>query len=390
MKEKLLKILQICFVAGLAVIVFAGLGRALFAPKTVNVYENRLANLLPEFSVSGIFSNEYQDGVESALNDQVHCAEFLKTQYNKTESGVAYKVLTSIFKRDPNKAYNYNGLLVRGGDALLYYPKTLNDAAKASLTQRAAEISAAVEANPGQEFYVYYIEKDTDINFNNGNKTGHSDYLGQLLSAEGIKYGINPVADFEDYYRRFYKSDHHWNHIGAYECYLDLLDFLGIESEPVENQGEFLIGKDMSGSKAAYTRSAGVWVEDMYGYYLNFPWMGTHINGWWTENYGVQNFPDPELLSYGGYYGDDYGQIVLNTGREELDNILVIGDSYDNAILKLIASHYDVTHSIDLRYYEHYMGEEFVLSDYIAENGIDKVLIIGSINFFLSEDFALR
>ena len=128
----------------------------------------------------------------------------------------------------------------------------------------------------------------------------------------------------------------------------------------------------------------------MYGYYLNFPWMSTHINGWWTENYGVQNFPDPELLSYGGYYGDDYGQIVLNTGREELENILVIGDSFDNAILKLIASHYNMTHSVDLRFYEHYMGEEFVLSDYLAENGIDKVLIIGSINFFLSEDFALR
>ncbi|MBQ8264865.1 MAG: hypothetical protein IJY96_08855 [Oscillospiraceae bacterium] len=389
MKEKLLNIIRICFVACLAILVFAGLGRAVFMPKEVVRYENRKANLLPALSLETVLSVEYQDGVESALMDQIHGAELMKSKYNETDSGIAFSVLKSIFMRDPNRIYYYNGLLVRGGDALLYYPKILREDSMVLLDERAAEINEAAAANPEQDFYVYYVEKDTDINFDTLVHSGFYEHLASKLDPS-IPHGVDAIADFEDYYRRFYKTDHHWNHIGSYECYLDLLPFLGVESEPIAIEGEYLIGTRMSGSKAAYTRSLDVWVEDMYGYYLNFPWMGVNINGWWSENYGCQNVPDENAVSYGGYYGDDFGQVTFNMDKPERENILVIGDSYDNAILKLIASHFNMTYSVDLRYYEHYMGEKFVLSDYIEEHDIDKVLIIGSVNFFLSEDFSLR
>lgn len=389
MKNRLLKIIEICFVCGVALLLVAGLGRALFAPKEIVQYENRKANLLPAFSMESFLSTEFQDGIETALADQVHGAEMLKTKYNETDSGIAFSVLKSIFMRDPERLYYYNGLLVRGGDCLLYYPKTLKDDSKALLEERAAEINEAAAANPEQDFYVYYIEKDTDINFDTLVHSGFYEHLAENLDPD-IPSGVDAVEDFEDYYRRFYKTDHHWNHIGSYECYLELLDFLGVESEPIAVEGEYLIGTRMSGSKAAYTRSLDVWVEPMYGYYLNFPWMGVHINGWWSENYGCQNVPDENAVSYGGYYGDDYGQVRLNMDKPERENLLVIGDSFDNALLKLLASHFNMTYGVDLRYYEHHLGEEFVLADYIEEHEIDKVLIIGSVNFFLSEDFSLR
>lgn len=390
MKEKFLKFIQICFIAGLALILFAGLGRALFAPKDVNRYENRLANQMPEFSIASFLSADYQGGVEDSLSDQIHCAEFLKARYNKTESGIAFDILKGIFSKEPDRSYVYNGLLVRGGDALLYYPKTLTDKVKAALDTRAEEINAVVEENPDYEFLLWFIEKETDMNFESGNKPGHYDYFRAALNTEKLSVGADTVDSFEDYYRRFYKSDHHWNHVGSYEGYLEIADFLGAEGERMTAGEEFLIGTDMSGSKAAYTRSTGVWVEDMYGYRFDFPAMSISINGSPGEDYGYQNSPWPYSLTYGGYYGEDHGEIIIDTEQDDRENILIIGDSYDNAILKLLASHYNRTHSVDLRYYEHFLGGEFVLSDYLEKYDIDKVLIIGSVNFYTSEDFSMR
>lgn len=390
MKDKLLRIFQICFVAGMALIVFAGLGRAVFAPKEIIEYENRPAELLPGLAPESFLSAEYQNDFEIALADQVHGAEELKALYNETDTGISFSVLSRVFEANPDKVYKYNGLFVRNGDALVNPARALSEKAKTVLAARAEEINASAEANPEQEFYVYYIERDTDFNFNSGINCGYSEQLMSNIDTDMVKTGVDAVADYDDYYRRFYKTDHHWNHIGSYECYLELLPFLGVESEPIAIEGEFLVGSGFSGSKAAAIRAKDVWVEDMYGYYLNFPWMDVHMNGWVFENYGSQNFPDPEELNYGGYYGGDCGEVVLDLYKPERENILIIGDSFDNALLKLLASHFNSTHSIDLRYYKQHNGVDFVLDDYIEENDIDKVLIIGSMNFFLSEVFSVR
>ena len=390
MKEKILKFIEICFVAGLALIVFAGLGRALFAPKEINWSENRPANILPGFTASSFMSAEYQDGVESALADQIHGAEMMKSQYNKRVTGLTLSVLTNFLHQDPEYPYAYNGILIVGGDRLLYYPKTLTDKVKAALAQRAEEINTLVQADPGPEYFLWFIEKETDINFRSGNHMGHYEYFSSLLDTSLMKIGVDTVDSYEDYCRRFYKTDHHWNHVGAYEGYVELMDFLGISEELISPEEEFLVGTGMTGSKATVTRSAGILTEDMYAYRFAFPELSISINAAPSEDYGYQNMAWPYSLTYGGYYGEDHGEIVFDTGREELDNILVIGDSYDNAILKLMAGHYNRTYSVDLRYYEHFLGEKFELSDYVEENDIDKVLIIGSVNFYSSEDFSMR
>ena len=90
MKKRLLRIIEICFVCGVALLLAAGLGRALFAPKEVVQYENRKAEKLPAFSMESFLSAEFQEDVETALADQVHGAELLKIKYNETDSGIAF------------------------------------------------------------------------------------------------------------------------------------------------------------------------------------------------------------------------------------------------------------------------------------------------------------
>ena len=82
--------------------------------------------------------------------------------------------------------------------------------------------------------------------------------------------------------------------------------------------------------------------------------------------------------------------LQTDTKNEEKENVLIIGESFDNAILKLIASHFNKTFSVDLRYYKAYMGKDFSLSSYLTENDINKVLFIGNIDYFIGSDFEVR
>lgn len=118
--------------------------------------------------------------------------------------------------------------------------------------------------------------------------------------------------------------------------------------------------------------------------------MGIYVNRV-KSDYGSQD----ELLrgvlgwvSYGGVYGGDNGEVIFDTGKDG-DNILIFGNSYDNAILKLLASHFSKTYSIDLRNYEHTFGEKFDFDSYVREHDISKVLFIGDISFYTMSEFMI-
>ena len=138
----------------------------------------------------------------------------------------------------------------------------------------------------------------------------------------------------------------------------------------------------------------GVFTEDFYGYPYAFPPMTVTIDGAPAEDYGNQAAylagEAEEPVSYGGYYGGGNGETVRSTGTQGRGNLLVVGESFDNAVLKLLASHYDTLYSVDLRYYAHSMGEPFDLSAYVQEHQITKVLLMGNIDFYIQDAFNLE
>ena len=93
---------------------------------------------------------------------------------------------------------------------------------------------------------------------------------------------------------------------------------------------------------------------------------------------------------YGNYYGGDDGEIIFSTNNKKLDNILIIGESYDNAILKLLEEKFKTTISIDLRNYNHYMKKDFDFDYYVKKYKIDKVLFIGNVDFYTMSQFMIN
>ena len=92
----------------------------------------------------------------------------------------------------------------------------------------------------------------------------------------------------------------------------------------------------------------------------------------------VLSDPENSFFGYEYYYGTNNGLLSFHNADSPNGNLLIIGDSFDNAILKLIASHYTNTYSVDLRNYEGETGDNFHFGSFLLDHHINKVLFIGS------------
>ena len=365
----------------------AGLLRTVFAPKELNTYENRYAAKIDRPSVSGYADGSFQSSLEAALNDQVPLAQTLKKIYNAASSRLELALLKPLMR--PGRYFRLGDVSLFSG----YLTYDTRDLAveEPKLTARAENLNAIFAAHPDVSFYTYYIEKDTDVNFETGARIHADDFLFAQLELPQERMGKFEVADFSDFSSCFYKTDHHWKYTGSYRAYCALLPFLGCADEPLTPLETRTVG-EFSGSKAAGTGVEG-FSEPFEAYRFAFPAMEITRNGAPAEDYGAQDADFAALgipLSYGAFYGGDDGEVVFDTHRPDRENLLILGESYDNAIDKLLASHFGRTYVVDLRYYESSLGKPFALDAYLREHNITKVLLIGNIDFYVSPDFVLE
>lgn len=385
------KLLNALFVGAVLLVLLAGLAKTLFFPEEINEYENRYAEQIEPPTLSAFLDGSFQESMDGALSDQVPFSTTCKRLYNSLRSAFRSALLSPILEQT---SYFYVTLTDKiqlfGGEYLVYPTYELEDLKK-DLSDTADSHNRMAASHPDTEFYFYYIEKDVDVNFETGAQLLAYDYLREHLTVPADHIGSFPVPNFNTYREFFYRTDHHWNHAGSYGGYLALVELLGISEPALEPVDTVTVG-NFSGSKAA--QAAGSYLESFVAHRFDFPAMTITVNGRRAEDYGNQAaFLDGSAaasLTYGHFYGGDYGEVILDTGTTGRGSLLVIGESHDNAVLKLLASHYDSTHAIDLRNYEHDMGAPFDLGTYLEQHGIDTVLFIGSVGFYTSETFRLE
>lgn len=382
-----------------------GVGRTLLAPKAVNTYENRYANKVGELSAKSFAEGEFQDSLDLALADQVQLSELLKRTYNNARSAFMrafLPILTSSHAASPAESNpnNYDYVALGSEDAVLFgpehiciRPKEFDAKAKADVDAHSANTNAVIARHPEIDFYAFYIEKDIDIDFTTGEKQPAAEYIFNSLNLRtnhAAKFLMNNAPSF-DYY--FFMTDHHWNLRGSYLAYTQLHALMRMQGLMLEPEEEVNLG-EFGGSRA--TGAYSQFREDFIAYKFTFPkYELVTQNGEKFDNYGNQElYLSGALqgdLSYANFYGYDAGEVVISKTSDcsGSNNILIIGDSYDNAILKLIAAHYDNLYSIDLRYYKAYFDKDFDFDSYVAERGIKTVLLIGNREMFSSEDFLI-
>ena len=440
------KMWNLIFIGLLALVLVIGTVRTFAFPKDINEYENRTAEKVLEFKSGLYASGEYQDSVENALADQVPLAESFKKAYNTALSGFKNKMLAAAgvgagsesgleFKSGTEE---FRATVVKLTDEInmvgdhLYYSKgrTMWDTSR--LDAGIEKINKAVLAHPELNFYAYYVEREIENDFETGEKVQLAEYLDEhlnfgtgerqslaMLANHASHFAKFEVSDFETFDKYFFKTDHHWNYLGSYKGYLEVCQLLDLPvtspapavtspaagfGEPLAPHGTAEVGW-MSGSRAAGIGESS-YTEVLTVYRFDFPQMAITINGSapvgvegnTNGDYGSQKEliasavnwnPDDRSaennVTYAKFYGNDYAEVVLkNNGASGGNgrNLLIFGDSYDNAMLKLLAASYDTVYSIDVRWYENLAGHPFDFDQYVAAHRVDDVLFIGSNTLF--------
>jgi hypothetical protein len=210
---------------------------------------------------------------------------------------------------------------------------------------------------------------------NNLNPKIHCSHIGEGLSPESI-IGLH------------YKTDHHFSMRGAYHAYNQIFSALSASNQstsapiPVQQWHKIPEVKFMG----SLSRCAGAFddiIDEFEVAKINSPRLTIVTSKNETsrsdERYETGSFSRAKFENhYRNYFGNDRGLVEYTCHSAEDRNILIIGDSYDNPIEQLIASHYRRSYFIDHRKYNNELGQTLNISDFIDKNKIDDVLFIGN------------
>lgn len=384
MKNKRNKIvIDIIFVTSIILFMILTFAKSILMPIDVVGSENRYANSYNKISFNDYLNGNMQTNFEETLSDQIILSSKMKSANNLLDGIIIKTTLNSIADQTNLDYYNLGTIFSYGNDNLVYYPYELVDY-QDELKEKVNSLNRVIKDYPMVEYYFYYIEKDTDIDFVDNSKLMAYEYIQENLDSTNVfRFEINSFEEFKKY---FYKTDHHWNYEGSYKAYEHLLSIFGSDSPKIPNGTECFNNKFV-GSKAM---SFSILFNEKLCYYnIDLDDVTTYINGE-ESNYGYQGEmvkKDISYPSYHTYYGYDRGEVIFDSHDNSKDNILIIGESFDNAIIRLLAENFNITAAIDLRHYEREIGRKFSYQEYLEEHFIDKVLFIGNINYWVSEEF---
>lgn len=390
MKNKNKKnIINILFVICIFSFILLSFIKSLFKPIDILERENRYANKYEKISFNSYLNSKTQSNIENTLSDQILLSSKLKSANNIFKATLIKNYVDIYFNNNKIDYLSLSNVNFYGKDNLVYNKFDFNKE-KSNLDIKIRNYNSLIKKHPNIDFYVYYIERDADINFNDNSKSGIYEYI--ISNMKNIKSSKLEIDNFETFDKYFLKTDHHWNYKGARKGYEEVLKLLNINSSKKTN-GIKCLSNNYSGTKVSSSIFNKVVTEKFCIYNYDFSKLRIMVNGK-EQNYGHQeeyildNVTLP--VTYGNVYGSDNGEIIFESSDKTKDNILIIGESYDNAILKLLAESFNTTISIDLRNYKRDIGKEFDFNYYIEKYNINKVLFIGNVSFYTMKDFLIN
>lgn len=387
--KRVCDIINIIFAAAVVLFLVLGLVFTLFFPSDVNEYENRKSEKIKPLSADSYADGSFQDSTEKALADNILCSTDMKKLYNDV-TGSYLRFMTDKTVMNADVYVKLGSFYLFKRENILYSPGEMKHLAR-PISKHAQEYNRIAEKYPELDFYVYYVERDSDINFETGKKSGMYDLLKEKLNYPEERVARFEVTDFEQFKKYYYKTDHHWNADGSYKGYTEILQLLECYDEPIPISASVVFPERYVGSKVKTNPAAKGYSDEFKVHRYLFPDMKvTMVGGVPAYDYGEQQnwlWGWEEHSEYSKYYGEDFGEVVFDTLKDKKENLLIIGESYDNAVIKLIASHFNKTCAVDLRFYEPYMHKDFDFASYVSEHDIDKVLFMGAVDYFVMDEF---
>jgi len=271
---------------------------------------------------------------------------------------------------------------------LIHSPTLFNEKTKALIDQRINNYSELIKAHPDQHFYLYYHQTlhnseylpIADL-FHDADKGQSIQYFEQNLP-DNLTLKKFLLSSFDNHLRYYYRTDHHWNVFAILRAYEEIHEMLSVNfpeiNPPLETQGIFRFENIEFLGYMARLSLYPVTGDDFKVEEIVFPPHKIYIHGTlFDEDLRNKYFSgNYSMIPYTNHFNEFYGNVTdlieyqYENGSNR--NLLIIGSSFRNALDPLLASHYDHTYCVDLRY-----NTTFSLSDFLNTHKIDDILIVG-------------
>ena len=249
---------------------------------------------------------------------------------------------------------------------------------------------------PDRKIYVLAIPVGSDLylprQVNNGALKEKENI--DLLYSE-LPEGVIPVRAYEaiaphrEEYIQF-RTDHHWTGRGAYYAYRAFARAAGFTPLELSQMSYGRTSGPFLGTLYYYTRSPELAANPDYVEYWKVPGADDMTVTIFRSGFekGVRGRVYAESAkggnSYGVFIGGDFALTRIETGRTTGRKILVVKDSFGNALVPYLTAHYDEVFVIDYRYFK---GNIPQLMDYY---GIGELLYAHNDFFMNSKNTAMR
>lgn len=351
--------------------------------KEISETENRTLAKLPIFQWEDFKNQTFQSNLENAITDQLLGSEPIKKIALETRKDAINVINYAMLSLKNTENENYYVAIAEDTYKINNEDWLVNKIGKYSYEPKSVEYFNQIK---GADKYLYFIESDLSKMYNEENDTNQL-YENIINHMELTKYSKFNTKTFEDYKNYFYKGDHHWNHKGQYEAYQEIIKLLGIE-EGVKITQERQYDAYFLGSKAREASEYNSKEKFTVYQYDNQKPIEVYIDGN-LGKYGKREEYDKgeyetklETNHYGEYYGGDYAEVIYDFKEPQKENLLIISNSYSNAINEIIASHFNKTYIIDLR-----SNTNFNANEYVKQKEIDKILILGNMSLFSKDTY---
>ena len=177
----------------------------------------------------------------------------------------------------------------------------------------------------------------------------------------------------------YFRSDHHWTARGAYYAYEKYAQVRGANPVPLSRYTEVSYG-DFLGSFYNKTGSSEMkkTPDELIAYqpYFESTLVFTKTDGTkynWDLVHDVTNYASNSKYS-AFTAGDNPMTVIENTTRSKGKSLLVIKESFGNAVIPFLVAHYKNVYVIDYRYYN---GG---IIQFAKQNKINDVLFINNVS----------
>ena len=339
-----------------------GLLHILLPDRTFSPVENRTLSRMPEFSWSALVDGSYTSKLEKYLEDQFPLRDSWMGLKNR------YEYLLG--KRE------FHGVYLCG-DRLIH---KIEDASRAeqniSYLQKLTELT---------DIPVYLGLIPTAAEVYRDQLPVGAENFDQAAYLEKVRESVPDTVwvDMEKWMdgasgvSLFYRTDHHWTSAGAWHGYAALMEAMGEPFEPLgtpETVSDDFYGTLYSSSGVhwlapdtieRYVSGAGVTVE-------NFEKGETH--GLYVDSFLGEKDKYASFLG-----GNTPLYIIRNPEAASEEKLLVVRDSYSDAMAPFLSQYFAEIHLVDLRYYRTSVAE------YARENGMDRIFVCYSVENFVKD-----